>query len=60
MLSDITYKFLSITTDCNSSNVYLNPRQGGMMAVAEAARNVVCSGAKPFCSLNALYSCRTN
>jgi len=47
-------KCLSISTDCNGSYVYLNPRQGGMMAVAEAARNVVCSGAKPLAITNCL------
>ena len=49
-----TEKCLSISTDCNGSYVYLNPRQGGMMAVAEAARNVVCSGAKPLAITNCL------
>ena len=49
-----TDKCLSISTDCNGSYVYLNPRQGGMMAVAEAARNVVCSGAKPLAITNCL------
>ena len=49
-----TNKSLSISTDCNGSNVYLNPRQGGMMAVAEAARNVVCSGAEPLAITNCL------
>ena len=49
-----TDKSLSISTDCNGSNVYLNPRQGGMMAVAEAARNVVCSGAEPLAITNCL------
>ncbi len=45
---------LSISTDCNGSHVYINPRQGGMMAVAEAARNVVCSGAEPLAITNCL------
>ena len=49
-----TKKSLAISTDCNGAYVYLNPRQGGMMAVAEAARNVVCSGAKPLAITNCL------
>ena len=36
-----------MTTDCNSRYIYLDPVVGGKIAVAEAARNVVCSGAKP-------------
>ncbi|MEN1969588.1 phosphoribosylformylglycinamidine synthase subunit PurL [Lentibacillus sp. N15] len=40
-------KALAITTDCNSRYLYLDPETGGKIAVAEAARNVVCSGAKP-------------
>ncbi|MBA2876837.1 phosphoribosylformylglycinamidine synthase subunit PurL [Thermaerobacillus caldiproteolyticus] len=42
-----TNKALAITTDCNSRYIYLDPETGGKIAVAEAARNVVCSGAKP-------------
>jgi len=34
--------------------VYLNPRRGGQIAVAEAARNVVCTGAKPLAITNCL------
>lgn len=40
-------KALAITTDCNSRYIYLDPEVGGQIAVAEAARNIVCSGAKP-------------
>jgi phosphoribosylformylglycinamidine synthase subunit PurL len=40
-------KFLAATTDCNSLYCRLNPREGARIAVAEAARNLVCSGAKP-------------
>ena len=36
-----------MTTDCNGRYVYLDPEVGGRIAVAEAARNVVCSGAEP-------------
>ena len=49
-----TKKGLSVSTDCNGKYVYLNPRQGAMMAVAEAARNVVCTGAKPLAITNCL------
>jgi len=47
-------KYLALTTDCNSRYVYLNPRRGGMIAVAEAARNVVCAGARPVAITNCL------
>jgi len=40
-------KYLAATTDCNSLYCKLNPREGARIAVAEAARNLVCSGAKP-------------
>ena len=40
-------KAIAITTDCNSRYIYLDPKVGGQIAVAEAARNIVCSGAKP-------------
>ena len=49
-----TKKGLSISTDCNGRYVYLNPRVGGSIAVAESARNVVCSGAKPIAITNCL------
>jgi len=38
---------LGATTDCNSRYCYLNPYVGAQIAVAEAARNLVCSGADP-------------
>ncbi len=40
-------KALSITTDVNGRYLYLNPEIGGQIAVAEAARNIVASGATP-------------
>ncbi len=40
-------KLLAMKTDCNGRYCYLDPYVGGMIAVAEAARNVVCCGAKP-------------
>jgi phosphoribosylformylglycinamidine synthase II len=42
-----TRKALAMTTDCNSRYIYLDPEVGGRIAVSEAARNVVCSGAEP-------------
>ena len=40
-------KILAATTDCNSLYCALDPREGGKIAVAEAARNLTCSGAMP-------------
>jgi len=40
-------KAVAATTDCNSTYCYLDPFKGGEIAVAEAARNLVCVGAKP-------------
>ncbi|MFD6207853.1 phosphoribosylformylglycinamidine synthase subunit PurL [Peribacillus sp. NPDC060253] len=42
-----TNKALAMTTDCNSRYIYLDPETGGKIAVAEAARNIICSGAEP-------------
>ncbi|USK60227.1 phosphoribosylformylglycinamidine synthase subunit PurL [Peribacillus asahii] len=42
-----TNKALAMTTDCNSRYLYLDPETGGKIAVAEAARNIICSGAEP-------------
>ena len=42
-----TKKALAMTTDCNGRYVYLDPYMGGQIAVAEASRNIVASGAKP-------------
>lgn len=44
---DGTRKALAMSTDCNGRYVYLDPEVGGRIAVAEAARNVVCSGGEP-------------
>jgi len=38
---------IALTTDCNARYVYLDPCLGAKMAAYEAARNLVCSGAKP-------------
>ena len=42
-----TGRAIAATVDCNGRYVYLNPRRGGALAVAEAARNLACSGALP-------------
>jgi phosphoribosylformylglycinamidine synthase len=42
-----TPKAISLTTDGNGRYCYLNPYVGGVIAVAEAARNLACSGARP-------------
>jgi phosphoribosylformylglycinamidine synthase II len=45
---------IAISSDCNSRYCYHDPRLGGMIAVAESARNVACSGAKPAAFTNCL------
>lgn len=45
---------LALTVDCNARYVYANPQEGTAMAVAEAARNIVCSGGKPIAITNCL------
>jgi phosphoribosylformylglycinamidine synthase II len=40
-------KFVAMSVDCNGTYVYLDPYEGGKTAVAEAARNLACSGAAP-------------
>lgn len=45
---------LAVTVDCNARYVYANPQEGTAMAVAEAARNIVCSGGKPIAITNCL------
>ncbi|MET0242738.1 MAG: phosphoribosylformylglycinamidine synthase subunit PurL [Flavitalea sp.] len=49
-----TEKALALTTDCNSRYVFADPYKGGMIAVAEAARNIVCSGGQPLGITNCL------
>jgi len=49
-----TNRALAISTDGNGRYCYLNPRRGAMLAVAEAARNVACAGAKPIGATNCL------
>lgn len=44
---DGTNKGIGLTCDCNSLYVYLDPYKGSQMAIAEAARNLVCVGADP-------------
>lgn len=49
-----TSKALAVTTDCNSRYVYADPYKGAMIAVSEAARNIVCSGGQPLGITNCL------
>jgi len=49
-----TNKALAIKTDCNSRYVYLSPKEGTIIAVAESARNIVCSGGFPLGITNCL------
>ncbi len=56
-----TKKGLALTVDCNSRYVYLDPRMGAATAVAEAARNIVCSGGVPLAVTDGLnYGSPTN
>lgn len=49
-----TKKGLAVTTDCNSRYVFADPYKGAMIAVSEAARNIVCSGGEPLGVTNCL------
>ncbi len=49
-----TNRGVAASTDCNGRHTYLNPRAGAMGAVAEAARNVACTGAVPMAVTNCL------
>lgn len=49
-----THKGLALTTDCNSRYVFADPYKGAMIAVSEAARNIVCSGGQPLGITNCL------
>jgi phosphoribosylformylglycinamidine synthase len=49
-----TNKALAITVDCNSRYVYADPYKGAMIAVSEAARNIVCTGGMPLGVTNCL------
>lgn len=49
-----TSKGLAVTTDCNSRYVFADPFKGCMIAVSEAARNIVCSGGVPLGVTNCL------
>ena len=51
---DGTEKALAMSIDGNSRYVQLDPKTGGRIAVAEAARNVVCSGGRPLALTNGL------
>lgn len=49
-----TAKGIAVTTDCNSRYVFADPYKGTMIAVSEAARNIVCSGGLPLGVTNCL------
>lgn len=49
-----TKKALALSVDCNSRYVYSDPEQGCAIAVAEAARNIVCTGGEPSAVTNCL------
>ena len=49
-----TDRAIALKTDCNGRYVYLDPREGARIAVAEAARNVACAGARPMAITNNL------
>jgi phosphoribosylformylglycinamidine synthase len=49
-----TKKALAVTTDCNSRYVFADPYKGAMIAVSEAARNIVCGGGEPLGVTNCL------
>ena len=49
-----TRRSLAMSLDCNGRHCHLNPREGAKLAVAEASRNVVCSGARPLAITNCL------
>lgn len=53
-LKELPGRGLALTTDCNSRYCYLDPYTGALSAVAEAARNVVCTGAEPVAITNCL------
>lgn len=49
-----TEKALCLTVDCNSGYVFADPKKGAMIAVFEAARNIICSGGEPLGITNCL------
>ncbi len=54
VLAKPTTRALALTTDCNSRYVYADPYTGAMIAVAEASRNIICSGGQPLGVTNCL------
>lgn len=53
LIKDIN-KALAVKTDCNGRYVYLDPEEGTKIAVAESARNIVCTGGMPLGITNCL------
>jgi len=54
VLAKGTNKALVVTVDCNGRYAFADPYKGAMIAVAEAARNIVCSGGEPIGVTNCL------
>ncbi len=54
VLAKGTGKALAMSVDCNSKYVYADPQKGAAIAVAEAARNIICSGGEPIGVTNCL------
>jgi len=50
----VTSKAIALSVDCNPRWCWLDPREGARAAVAEAARNVACTGATPLATTNCL------
>ncbi len=50
----VTSKAVALSVDCNPRWCWLDPREGAKAAVAEAARNVACTGATPLATTNCL------
>jgi len=53
-LKELPNKGIAVSTDCNSRYVYLDPYSGGVIAVCESARNIVCVGGEPVGITNCL------
>lgn len=49
-----TNKALALTVDCNARYVHADPEKGCAIAVAESARNIICSGGQPLAITNCL------
>jgi len=52
--TDTSDKYVAIANDCNNRYCHVNPRRGGIIAIAECMRNLVCAGATPLAMTNNL------